>query len=70
MNYTELPTDDLIESYFRIDSGLLDGDGTARARLGTLQGMMIELESRGVCPREMRAPEWYAEAVDFYRRTA
>lgn len=66
MSYTELPTDDLIESYFSTDSRLHDGDGTA-GRLSDMAAMMDELDARGVCPRDLRAPAWYTAATDSRR---
>lgn len=66
MNHTDLPTDDLIEVYFETDHAIHGGDGTAR-RLSKMSDMLAELEARGVCPRDLRAPGWYTEATDSRR---
>jgi hypothetical protein len=66
MNLTELPTEDLIAEYFETDHRLNDYGGTA-GRLSDMATMMDELESRGVCPRDLRAPEWYTAATDSRR---
>ena len=64
MTPTELPTEELVNEYFAADHRLHVGDGTAAARLSDMTGMMGELEARGVCPRDLRAPEWYTAATD------
>lgn len=66
MNYAELPTDELISTYFETDSRLHDCDGTA-GRLSDMAAMMDELDARGVCPRQLEAPSWYASATDSRR---
>lgn len=59
---TCLPTDELIDNYLAADVAKETGD--AAASFSNMRAITAELEARGVCPRDLSAPTWYAEATD------
>lgn len=66
IHLADLTTDELVDEYFAADSGMQTG-ANVRGSLTYLGRLMTELESRGVCPRDLDAPAWFADDMDATR---
>lgn len=63
MNYEAFPTDVLLAKYFHAElviDDLIPGDDT----LADVATMLLELDDRGVCVRDVTPPEWYQFYAD------